>query len=107
MRDTYSQAQASKSTVTNPSNIDRNKKFEALYGQRLEATLIGSDEIDLSHLNKDLMSVQNDLANLLKMSQKVSEKEKSKVFQQLSVKPQHSSLERKIGSLTLSKLEEE
>ena len=91
--------------MTNPSIIDRNKKFEALYGQRLDATLIGSDEIDLSHLNKDLMSVQNDLANLLKMSQKVSEKEQARVFQQLSVKPQHSSLERKIGSLAASKQE--
>ena len=66
MKDTFSQAQATKSSVTNRSLLDRNNKFERLYGQRLDATLIGTDEIDLSHLNKDLMSVQNDLANMLK-----------------------------------------
>ena len=79
--------------------LDRDNKFEKLYGQRLDATLIGTDEIDLSDLNKDLMSVQNDLANMLKMSQKLSEKEKSKVFQQLSVRPQPS-IATKLGSVS-------
>ena len=33
------------------------------------------------------MSVTNDMANLLKKSKKVAEKEKSKAVQQLAVKP--------------------
>jgi hypothetical protein len=60
--------------------LAKNKKFEKVYGQRLEATLIGTDDIDTSVLNADLMAVTKDLANLLKKSRKVSEREKSKVF---------------------------
>ena len=62
------------------SQLAKNKKFEKVYGQRLEATLIGTDDIDTSVLNADLMAVTKDLANLLKKSRKVSEREKSKVF---------------------------
>ena len=83
----FSKAQASQSSVTNFSVAQRNNQFEKKYGQRLDQALIGDNELDTSALNRDLMSVTNDMANLLKKSKKVAEKEKSKAVQQLAVKP--------------------
>ena len=45
----------------------------------MEATLIGTSDIDTSNMNKDLMAVEEDLHNLIKKSNKLSEMEKSKV----------------------------
>lgn len=86
----HSQAVASKSSVTDLSVRRANQNFERLYGQRLEATLIGEDDIDTTDKNVALTSVTNDLSNLLKKSQKIAAKENSKVYQQLSVNPQTS-----------------
>lgn len=47
--------------------------------QRLDKTLIGSDDIDTSNMNRDLADVTNELANLLKQSKEVAEKEKTKI----------------------------
>ena len=53
---------------------------------RIDKTLIGEDDIDTSNKNRDLMEVTNDLEKLLRKSQEVSDKEKTKVNYQLSSK---------------------
>ena len=53
---------------------------------RIDKTLIGEDDIDTSNRNRDLMEVTNDLEKLLRKSQEVSDKEKTKVNYQLSSK---------------------
>ena len=55
----------------------KNWQFEQLYGKRLDAILIGTDDINVT--GKDFTDVTKDLANLLRKSNKVSEKEKSRV----------------------------
>ena len=47
--------------------------------QRLDKTLIGSDDMDTSNMNKDLMDVTSELAKMLKQSKDFAEKEKTKV----------------------------
>lgn len=49
-------------------NANNKKRFEKMLGQRLDATLIGTSDIDTSLMNKDLTAVTNDLAKLLRQS---------------------------------------
>lgn len=84
---TKSQLSFSKSSVRSPNS--RRGKFEKSYGQRLDATLVGTSDMD--KMNKDLMAVTADLASLLKKSQKVSEIEKNKLIQLTSIKSRDSS----------------
>ena len=74
-RNSRTKSQLSKSSVRSPNS--RRGKFEKSYGQRLDATLVGTSDMD--KMNKDLMAVTADLASLLKKSKKVSEIEQNKV----------------------------
>ena len=80
-KSTLSKSQLSKTSVRSPDSKTRNK-FEKSYGQRLEATLVGTSDID--NMNKDLVDVTKDLASLLRKSKQVAEQEKSKATRQLS-----------------------
>ena len=72
-----------KQIAFSPDNT-RTRLFEQGYGQRLDATLIGTSNIDTSKMNKDLNAVTEDLQNLLKKSNQMAEEEKDKVSKQLS-----------------------
>ena len=69
-KSTLSKSQLSKTSVRSPDSKTRNK-FEKSYGQRLEATLVGTSDID--NMNKDLVDVTKDLASLLRKSKQVAE----------------------------------
>ena len=62
-------------------NAENKRKFQQRLGQRLDATLIGTSNMDTSRMNKDLMAVTQEMTKLLRKSSRVSEIEKTKVKQ--------------------------
>ena len=51
----------------------RRKYFERTFGKKIDATLIGEDDLETSNLNKDLMDVTEEMKNMLRKSRQISD----------------------------------
>ena len=51
----------------------RRRYFERTFGKKIDATLIGEDDLETSYLNQDLMDVTTEMKNMLRKSRQISD----------------------------------